>query len=139
MVTTIIFVSSLFIALAMILFHAIEMKKNKSNPLLKGLRRADIKSGKLIANLSFRWLQLCQSIRYIVLVQIKEISKIWFTKLEEKVVNEYRLRQSSIMGGQKQIAKNGSASFYLKKITEHKDNEGKGKIEDNSIDSVLKE
>jgi hypothetical protein len=55
------------------------------------------------------------------------VSKNLFDKAKEKMVSEYKIRQDIIMG-HKNIIDRGSASFYLKKITEHKENGMRGKI-----------
>jgi hypothetical protein len=138
MATIVIFASSLALALILVLFRTFEIKYGKNNFVLGGLRRIDTKSEKLISILKFKWLQISQSLRYIVSVQMKEYFKNLFKKLEEKVIEQYKIKQSTIMG-QKQIPSNGSASFYLKKISEDKENTKKGKINDETIDLVSKE
>jgi hypothetical protein len=68
-------------------------------------------------------------VRYIIFVHLKEVSKDYLKKLEERAINEFKKRQDVIMG-KKEIIGKGSASFYLKKITEIRQNGEKGKIED---------
>ena len=82
-----------------------------------------------ISNLKFRGLQLVQSARYIIFVQIKTVLKNLFEMAIEKIMIEYKKRQDAIIMGKKDIFDKGSASFYLNKITEGKSNGGRGKIE----------
>ena len=129
MATIIVFASSLFLTIILLLAKAIELKSGKRNFVLNLLGRLDNSSAKLVFALKFRCLQIIQSVRYIMLVQSREFISDLLRRAEEKMAREYRIRQSAIMG-QKQIANNGSVSFYLKKITEHKGNGTKGKIEE---------
>jgi hypothetical protein len=129
MTTIVVFVSSLFVALAFLGLKAVEIKYGKKNILLDLLSRFDLRTDKLISDLKFRSLQLIQSARYIVLVQTKAVCKKLLETVEEKIMDEYRARYTMIMG-QKEIAGNGSASFYLKKISEDKSSGRKGKIEE---------
>ena len=129
MATIVIFVSSLLIASALIFFKAVELKSGKRNFALGFLCRLDAKSEKLISDLRFRWSQLAQSVRYIALVQTKIICKNLLDKIEEKIMNEYRAKQSAIIMGHKNIINRGSVSFYLKKIAENKGVGEKGRIE----------
>lgn len=128
MATIVIFASSLFTASALITVKAVEIKYGKRNFILELLSKLDAKSDKLISDVKFKALQIIQSVRYIVLVQIKAVCKNLLDKVEEKIMNEYKARHTMIMG-QKNITNRGSVSFYLKKITEDKSNGQKGKIE----------
>lgn len=128
MATIVIFASSLSIASVLVLIKASELKHEKKNILLKLINQLDSKLNKLVPFLKFRSLQLIQSIRYLVLVKMGKIAKDLFCKAQEKILNEYKIRRGVIMG-HKEIASNGSASFYLRKITEGKSNSRKGKIE----------
>jgi len=96
---------------------------------LRLFRKFDSKADEVIAVLKFKGLQLVQSIRYIALVQTKIVCKNLLNKVEQKIADEYKVRQSTLMG-HKDITSKGSVSFYLKKITEEKSNGKKGKIED---------
>jgi len=129
MATIVIFTSSFFVASAFISIKAVELKYKKRNVILMLLSRLDMKSKELVSNLRFRILQLVQSVRYIALVQTKIICKNLLSKVEEKIMEEYRTRHNIIMG-RREIINNGSASFYLKKITENKTGNQRGKIED---------
>jgi hypothetical protein len=64
-----------------------------------------------------------------VLVQARKVCKDLLDNIEDKIMNEYRMGQSAIMG-QKNIINKGAVSFYLKKIAEHKVNGVGGKIEE---------
>ena len=129
MTTIVIFSSSLFIATAMVSVKAFELKRGQRNILLKTISKFDSELEKLVFNLKFKALQLIQSVRYIILVQIKMICKNLLIKVEKRIVEEYKIRQNALMG-HKNISNKGSVSFYLKKITEQKSYAGKGKIED---------
>jgi hypothetical protein len=129
MTTITIFISSLFVLAAFLGLKTAEIKYEKRNIFCEILGKFDEGAHKLVANLKFKSLQLIQSARYIVLVEAKEAARKLFEKLEEKIIAEYRAGHTMIMG-QKEIAGNGSASFYLRKITENKDNGQRGKIEE---------
>jgi hypothetical protein len=128
MATIIVFASSLFLTVALVIIKAIEIKYNKSNLALELISKLDSKSDKLISDIRFMVLQVIQSVRYIALVQTKAVCKNLLEKVEQKIMEEYRMGHDVFMG-RKEIANKGSVSFYLKKITEHKGNEGGGKIE----------
>lgn len=128
MTTVIIFASSLFVATILVIIKYMELRSGSKNIALKFISRLDAKSNQLVSFIEFKNLQLIQSIRYIVLVQLKKAAIDLFCKIQEKILNEYKVRQS-IMMGRKEILGNGAASFYLKKITEHKGNVEKGSIE----------
>ena len=130
MATVVVFALSLFLAIAFIFVKAIELKFGKRNIFLEFIGKLDSKAEKLVSDLKFRALQVVQSTRYILLVKSKIFFKNLFDKAMEKIIHEYKIRQNSIIMGRKEIASRGSVSFYLKKITENKDNSGKGKIED---------
>jgi hypothetical protein len=127
--TIVVFISSFFIALVFLTLKTIEIKYEKRNIFCELLGKFDATAHKLIVDLKFKSLQLIQSARYIVLIEAKEFAKKLFEKLEQKIINEYHAHHIMIMG-QKEIATTGSASFYLRKITEDKNNGTKGKIED---------
>jgi hypothetical protein len=127
MTTIIVFASSLSITAILVLVKAIELKFGKKNTFLELISRLDNKALSLITEVKFRNLQLIQTIRYIVLVQSKDVFRSFLDKLQEKIALEYRLRQELVMG-KRNITNRGSVSFYLKKITEEKGME-KGKIE----------
>ena len=128
MTTIIVFGSSLFVASALVLVRALELRRGKKNILLNFISKFDSRSDKFISDLKFRSLQLIQTVRYILLVQTKISLRNLLYKIEEKIMNEYKMRQNIIMG-RREIANKGSVSFYLKKITEDKGNMGRGRIE----------
>lgn len=124
-----IFVSSLCLTTILVTLKAVEIKYKKRNFIFNLLEHTDDWAEKVISGLKFKLLQLVQIVRYIVLVETKEICKNLLEKIEEKIANEYRAKQLIIMG-RKNIPINNSASFYLKKIHEEKQNMEKGKIEE---------
>ena len=128
MTTIVVFASSLFVTSAFVFIKAMELKYGKKNIVLRLIGKFDSKCDHCVSSLKFRGLQLVQSVRYIVLVQTKDVCKDLFYKAKEKIKEEYRIRQNTMMG-QKDITNKGSVSFYLKKITENKGNGEKGKIE----------
>jgi len=134
MATVVIFASSLFMASGLVLIKAIELRNEKKNFLLKLVNLLDSRFNKIISTLKFKSLQLIQSIRYIVLVEIKRIAKDLFYQVQEKIISEYKKRQEIIIVGKKNIVNKGSVSFYLKKIAEDKGNGEKGKIEDDLLE-----
>jgi hypothetical protein len=129
MATIIVFGSSLSVASILLGVKAFELRCGRKNAALGLLCRLDSRFDRLVANLKFRMLQLVQSVRYILFVQSKVVFRDLVDTLMEKIIHEYKTRQSSIIMGRKEIVSNGSASFYLKKITEDKSNVGRGKIE----------
>lgn len=129
MATIWVFAASLFVALALVIIKAIELKRSKKNLFLQLISKLDSVSLSLLLRIKFRSLQFVQTARYIALVQIKLASKNMFDKMRERALSEYKLRQDRIMG-RRDISNKGSVSFYLKKITEDKGNNAKGKIED---------
>jgi len=129
MTTIIVFFSSLFLAAALISFKAVELRCGKRNATLSLICRLDSGIEIFICGLKFRWLQLLQSLRYLVFIRMKTACKNLLEKAEEKIINEYKAKQSSIMG-HKDILNKGSVSFYLKKITEDRSIGERGKIEE---------
>jgi hypothetical protein len=129
MATIVIFASSLLIASTLLITKAIELKYGRKNFFLEIINKLDSRSNKFIFDLRFRSLQFIQIIRYILLVQTKIVMKNLLDKVEERIMNEYKLKQSVIMG-RRNIVDRGSVSFYLKKITEDKGHSGRGKIEE---------
>ena len=134
MATIILFASSLSIVSILVLIKAIELKFGKKNIILVSMSQLDNKILSLVSGIKFRSLQLVQSIRYIILVQSKELIRESVDKIQLKIVNEYEARQRLIMG-RKSIANKGSVSFYLKKIAEERGNGGRGKIEESLIEN----
>lgn len=129
MTTIVVFASSLFITLAFISIKALELKSGKKNIILELIGKFDARCDNCVSVFRFRSLQFVQTLRYVLFVQLKKIIKHFWDQIHERIKHEYKIRQEIIMG-RKQIATNGSASFYLKKISEDKSNGEKGKIED---------
>lgn len=127
MTTIVVFTSSLSIVSILVLVKALELKFGRKNTFLELIRKLDNRAIAIISEVKFRNLQLIQTVRYIVLVQSKEVFRSFLDKIQEKIALEYRLRQEVVMG-KRNITNRGSVSFYLKKITEEKGIE-KGKIE----------
>ncbi len=127
MTIIVVFASSLFIALILVLIKATELKSGKRNVGLAVISKLDSKTIWLLKTLEFRGLQLVQSLRYLVTVRAKNAIHNLLDKLWQKAINEYRARHEVIMG-RKDIVNKGSVSFYLKKIDESKKNGQKGEI-----------
>ena len=134
-INIIIFASALFLAFLLISIKAVELKCGKRNSAFNLLCRLDHKSEKLVDDLKLHWHQLTQSGRYLISVRLKILIKNWIVKIIEKVINEYKNKQSTIMGHRDIILGGTASSFYLKKIAETR-NGDKGKIEDNSINYI---
>ena len=128
MITIIVFSFSLSIASILVFAKILELRYKKSNILLRILGLMDSKVEKLLDNIKFLCLQFIQSAHYVFLVHSKNIAKDALNKIQDKIINEYKNRESTMMG-RKNISQNGSVSFYLKKITEDKGNGEKGRIE----------
>ncbi|OHA87198.1 MAG: hypothetical protein A3A96_02585 [Candidatus Zambryskibacteria bacterium RIFCSPLOWO2_01_FULL_39_39] len=128
MATVVVFASSLFVTLSLVSLKALELNSGKKNFVLKLISKLDNGTEKLVSILKFKILQLIQSVRYIVLVEAKKVISDLFYDTQERILNEYRIKQD-IMMGRKEVLNKGSVSFYLKKIAENKGNGEKGKIE----------
>ncbi len=131
----IIFYISLSVSILLIVIKIFELRYEKKNFILRLISSLDDKSHKIIEAFKFRSFQIMQTIRYVALVQIKEVSKNIFHKTKASLEAEYRNKQDYIMG-KIEIGERNSASFYLKKISEDKKNTTKGKIEDDSINII---
>lgn len=132
MATIIVFASSLLIAVLLLALKVIELKYGKKNIFLNLINKLEARAVKTLTWVNFTGLQIIQSLRYIVLVKIKNATKDLFKKVEDRLFQEFKKRQDIVMG-RKEILSKGSASFYLKKITETKGVE-KGKIEDTLLE-----
>jgi hypothetical protein len=128
MTTIVVFASSLFVTSAFVSIKAVELKSGRKNIVLELIGKFDRECDHCVSVFRFRCLQFVQTIRYILFVQLKEIIKHFWNHMHQKIKHEYKIRQEIIMG-RKEISSNGSASFYLKKITEDKCKGEKGKIE----------
>jgi hypothetical protein len=133
MATIVVFVSSLSVASVLVLVKAVELRHGKKNIVMRLLCQLDSGLDKLVASFKFKGLQLIQSIRYILLVRARVFFTDLFNKALNRIIKEYKIRQSAVIMGRKNISGNGSASFYLKKISEGRGNEEKGRIEDGSL------
>lgn len=121
----IIFASSFFVVAGLLATKMVELQFGKKNIFLNLIRKLDTKSEKSISSLKFRTWQAVQSVRYLFVIKIK----YWLRAARERINQEYEMRQN-VMMGRKEIVANGSASFYLKKISESKNGSAKGKIEE---------
>lgn len=129
MATIVVFASSLSIASTLVVVKAIEIRSRNKNFLLRLLNKLDSGCEKCLSSLKFRTLQIIQTVRYILLVESKNIYKDLVYRLQERIAHELKVRHEMIMTGRKEITQKGSVSFYLKKITEEKGNGKRGKIE----------
>ena len=129
MSTIIVFGISLVIAFVLICLKAIELKYQRENFILRILGLLDEQTEKLTSNIKFRTLQIIQTVRYLLLVHSKNVAKEMVGKAQDRIVKEYELRESTLMG-RKNISNRGSVSFYLKKIVTDK---GAGRIEEDLI------
>ena len=127
MTTIAVFASSLVFALILLVLKAVELRFNKKNFILRLLSRLDSRAEKTLSSLKFRALQIVQSFRYIVIVELRLAFQNWLFEMREKAIREYKVRESVIMG-QKNIANKGSVSFFLKKIDEGKRGGQRGEI-----------
>lgn len=128
MATIVIFASSFSLASFLIIFKAVELRYGRRNPILGLIGKFDESATSILAVLKFRLFQLIQTVRYIALVQSKMFFRSLIDRLQDRIMSEYHLRESAIMG-KRNIVNKGSVSFYLKKITEDKGGAEKGRIE----------
>lgn len=127
MATIIVFASSLSIASILLILKAIELRFSRRNILLRFVSRFDAKVLSILEILRFRFFQLIQTVRYVLMVKSVEMFKDLFFKVEHRLISEYRVRQENMMG-RRNIINKGSVSFYLKKIAEDKVIGEKGQI-----------
>lgn len=129
MITIVIFASSLFLALLILILKSIESKRGKPDALLALVNLLNPKVEKFIEAFKFKCLQIIQTVRYVVLIKTREYIEDLISQVQEKFFNAYKVRQEILMG-RKHIMNKGSVSFYLKKVAEYKGNGIKGKIEE---------
>ncbi len=125
MTTIVVFASSFVAMSALVGFKALELRCGKKNIALRCVGLFDNKAEKLISNIKFRFVQIMQTVRFLVLIKAKVIFKNLLEKIEDDIKSKH-----TVLMGQKNIINKGSVSFYLKKITEDKVNGGRGKIEE---------
>lgn len=125
MTTIVVFASSFVAMSALVGFKTLELKCGKKNIALKCVGLFDSKAEKLISNIKFRFVQIMQTARFLVLIQAKVIFKNLLERVEDNIKSKH-----TVLMGQKNIINKGSVSFYLKKIAEDKVNGGRGKIEE---------
>lgn len=129
MVSIITFGSSFILLLLLFLGRFFENLQGKKNPITFVLSLLDKPSEKIISALSFRWKQVNQTIRYIVFIVIPQRSEEAFKQMKGRAVDNYNKKKDALMG-KKDLPLSTSASFYLKKIKEDKQNGKSGKIVD---------
>lgn len=132
MVTITVFGLALFLLILLVLIKSFELKKGGENSILKQVGRLDQSTSRIFERVSYLYKQVTQSIRYIVLVRLLNILKDNARRGLEYSKKEYEARRGAIMG-KRYLSHRGSASFYLKKIAEERENTGKGKIQDDSL------
>ncbi len=129
MATILVFGISLFTSFSLVLLKAFEIKFGRKNFILRSISALDSGSSSLIGSLKFRTLQFIQTVRYIVIVRIREMVNEYILGLQERIAKEYHIQQETLMG-RRNLSSKGSVSFYLKRITENKSTPGIGKIEE---------
>lgn len=129
MTTIITFGSSLLVVITLVSLKAFEISREKRNFFLSIVGKLDEPALRLTNSIRFRIFQIVQSVRYIILVKMRDMLHDMFVRVSDKIASEYRERQDMLMG-RREIANKGAVSFYLKKITEDKSNGEKGKIEE---------
>lgn len=119
-----VFGSSLLLAGLLVVIKAVEIRSQKNNILLGLFRKLEPASGRFVSWAKFSILQIIQSVRYILFVHSRVVCRNILDRIADKIMEEYKVRHNMIMG-RREIVGNGSASFYLKKITETKGSGGK--------------
>ncbi|HEY4516218.1 MAG TPA: hypothetical protein VJH67_03475 [Candidatus Paceibacterota bacterium] len=107
------------------------------------LSRFDVSSARIMSLIKYRMYQVVQTVRYLLFVHLPEKSKVKINKTKEAVEERYRKQKDAVMG-KKELKQNGSSSFFLHKMSEHKNSadsevtEGgeRGRIEDESIGNL---
>jgi len=127
MAVVIVFGSSFILALCIFTLKYFELRRGKSNFLLRFVSRFDSRAEELVAASKFRILQLIQSARYVVLVHIPAVIDRAIEKTKESILQELDARRN-MLRGQKDISNKGAVSFFLKKIDENKRNGERGEI-----------
>jgi|SRR3989344_3550159 len=132
MTLIVIFAASFILASFVLVLKAIELRSGKSSIFLSPIRRFDPLAISIFDKAKFRLLQTIQTVRYLLLVKLKETSLQLFESKKNDILRNYKARQDSFMG-KKDIKNKGASSFYLKKIEEDKESGGKGRIEEELI------
>jgi len=127
------FSGSIFAASVLLMLKSVEASSARKNLFLSILGKIDKRLGKLVTFINFKIYQAVQTTRYILMVQTRQYMKSFSLRLQEAVRNEYRMREGQIMG-RRHVAGKGSASFYLKKITEGREFAERGRIEEDLVD-----
>ena len=130
MATIYVFASSLVIAIVIFTLKAFEIRSvsGKQNPVLALIGKLDPKAIYFIEWLRFRALQAIQTVRYIIVVELRGKILNYVNHTKDKLLHEYKIRQELVMG-RRVITNKGSVSFYLKKIAAEKEHEKRGRIE----------
>lgn len=144
MITISVFAASVVVLTILFLSKHREVKTGERTFLGKFLSKFDVQTGNVLEKTRYRFYQIVQTIRYLFLVHIPEKSKVKISKTKESVASRYSKQKDAIMG-KKELNSNGSSSFFLRKVTEHKnagsggENGERGRIEDESINALKEE
>ena len=134
------FIPSFLILATLFLSKHREQNTGTRTSLGAMLSRFDSASERLLNSIHFKLYQAVQSVRYLILVHLPEKGRVKINKTKEAVEEGFK-KQKDVVMGRKELKVNGSSSFFLRKMTEHKngnstlENGERGKIEDESINN----
>jgi hypothetical protein len=140
MITIPLFAASFIMLTILFLSKHREVKTGDKTFIGKFLSRFDAGSMKILNTIHYRFYQLIQTVRFIFLVHLPEKSRVKISKTKDTVLHSYN-KQKDVIMGKKELQQNGSSSFFLRKVTDHKKGNGgengeRGKIEDESMGEV---
>ena len=131
----ILFGISLFVLILLFTGKFFESRSLKPNFISSLFKKLDPLAEKLFGQVAFRYRQVDQTLRYIFLVLLPRKSEESLKQAKEAAIGEYKRRKELVLG-KRELAKNGSASFFLKKMKEDKMKSKPGRIEDEGIEEI---
>ena len=141
MISIYFFVPSFLVLSALFLSKHRELRTHNQTLLGRLLSRFDVKSEAVLSAVHYRLYQIVQTIRYVLVVHLPEKGRVKIIQTKDAVEQSYRKQKDAVMG-KKELKQNGSSSFFLRKMSEHKDvgsnreNTERGRIEDDGISSI---
>lgn len=126
------FAISFLLLIALYLSGHREVKVGEKMLLGKILSRFDGYATKLLSALHLRLYRIFERANYILFVKIPEKSKVNVIRAKDSVLGHLE-KQKEMIRGRKELNGNGSSSFFLRKVVEHKNGSEQGRIEESSL------
>ena len=119
-----------FLGLAVLfLFKYREIKTGEKPALNRLLSRFDEKSERFAKLLRVYFYRFLEAVKFFFLVHLPAKGRVKIENAKESVINKYNKQKDAIMG-KKELSQNTSSSFFLRKMSENKNDNGSGKIEE---------